>query len=130
MKKLVSLTLCVVIVMLISLTVVANASEALAPCVIPDVGLTVEIRSLSGSVAGLATVSANPLLTVATTVQIQREDNGAWTTVSTNNGRTLVSTTATAETGCTYRAYAVCVVTDSDGNVVGRLSDYSPELVY
>ena len=129
MKKLFRFLLCLIVLSACPfLTAFAAQRVPISTNALPNADVSVTIRRNGSSIKAIAYVTANPLLTVSTTIQIQEEDDNVWKTVTTNTGALDVSTTTSAESDSLYRAYVICTIYDIAGNVIDTIYGYSTVL--
>lgn len=128
MRRLFCILLCFITFMSSFLTSSAAQEPSFSVYALPNAKVFVTIRKSGGSVVATACVTANPLLTVSTTLHLQRNSDESWETVSSNNGSLDVSTTTSADSGSSYQAYVICTIYDNTGNVVDTIFGYSTVL--
>ena len=121
MKRLFCFLLCFITLFSSSLTAFAAQGSPFSVYALPNAKVFVTIRKSGSSVVATACVTANPLLTVSTTLHLQQNNDESWETVSSNTGGLDVSTTTPAESGSSYQAYVICTIYDSAGNVVDTI---------
>lgn len=129
MKRLFCILLCFITLTSSFLTAFAAQAPSFSVYALPNAKLSVTIRKSGSSIVATACVTANPLLTVSTTLHLQRNSDESWETVSSSTGDLDVSTTTSAESGLSYQAYAICTIYDSAGNVIDTLTCYSSTLI-
>lgn len=92
--------------------------------------VTVSLSISNGKATGSAVVFLLNGNSATITVTIQKKNGSQWSSAASNSGQLSTAASVSAEKGATYRAYTVCKVYNSSGQLIETISAYSTEKQY
>ncbi|MCH5287995.1 MAG: hypothetical protein J1E43_11305 [Christensenellaceae bacterium] len=129
MRKILVSVLC--FAMVAALMVGSALADATVPLLSSNTQATADVFILGKNAKAVVSVSAIPVgYSVSTSVSLQKKVSSAWTNVASAAGTRDVSASASAIKGVTYRAYAICKIYDSSGNLNETLTLVSETRTY
>lgn len=127
-KTLVTFVCIVIVAMFMGSSALA---DAIAPLSVSQARAFASISISGGNVKAVASViKLSQDYTVSTSVSLQKQVNSTWKNEVSAAGTRNASASASAIKGVTYRAYAICKIYDSSGNLIETLTPVSETRTY
>lgn len=127
MKKALTLILALTLV----LACFAHAyADSVSPCA--SAGHNISATVSVGDGSGKAVVSVKLLsgYSASTTMCVQKQVNGVWSTIKTVTGTTKLTATFSTCSGVSYRVYVISNITKTDTGIVECVKQYSTPKSY
>lgn len=127
MKK----TLALIITATLLLAGFANANaDSIAPCATSGHNISASVSVGGGTGTAVVTVRLLSGYSASTTVRVQRQVDGVWSTIQTVTGTTKLTTTFSTSSGVSYRVYVISNITENATGNVDRVTQYSSPKSY